>query len=200
MSKIAYPNITYLRVSAADVTRLPRWLCAVQAVIAYEWLVSGINKLLDPGFSTHLSAMLLQNMRGNPYGWYVTALQRLVLPHATQGAQLVAWGEAVVGVVLVLGAVQWALHPDGWVTTLLALLGCPALLVGAGISLNYYLLAGNGLPWINPANAFNDGVGLNALLPLICLALLGANLSALRGRREARFQSAASAALLQNAA
>jgi uncharacterized membrane protein YphA (DoxX/SURF4 family) len=45
---------------------LPTGLCLVQLVLAYEWLVSGINKLLNPNFTVQLASTLRQNMQGNP--------------------------------------------------------------------------------------------------------------------------------------
>lgn len=182
-SKHAYPNITYLRFgSTTHAARLPRWLCLIQAVVGYEWLVSGINKLVNSVFGAQLAAMLRQHMQGNPYGWYVTFLQRYVLPHPVPWAQGVAWGETAIGVILLLGAVRWALEPEAMITTLLAWLACPALLGAAVMSVNYCLMAGYGLPWVNAANAFDEGVRLDAVLPLFCVALLGANLSALLAR------------------
>jgi uncharacterized membrane protein YphA (DoxX/SURF4 family) len=58
----------------------------------------------------------------NPVGWYKDFLQSTVLPHATAFATLQAYGEAVVGIGLVLG-----------------LLTGLAALLGLALSLNYGL-------------------------------------------------------------
>ncbi len=177
--------ITYVRFKANAATAtegapLPRWLCAVQAIVAYQWLLSGLNKLLNSGFSTHLPLALQQSVQSNPYSWYVTMMRQMVLPHSTAYAALLAWTEAAVGGVLLAGALLWIVQPRSFLTGLLGRLGCLALAAAALISLNGYLLAGNGVPWIDPAHAYQQAVPLDAIMALIALALLGANLSSLR--------------------
>lgn len=186
MSDASLP-ITYVRLSATAAPEpraaaLPRWLCAVQAIVAYQWLLAGLNKLLNASYATHLPLVLQQNVQNNPYGWYVGLMRSMVLPHSFQYASALAWSETAVGAVLLLSALVWALHPRARLTGLLARLGCLALAVAAILNLNDYLLAGNSLPWIDPTHAYQQAVPLNAILPLIALALLGANLSSLRNR------------------
>jgi thiosulfate dehydrogenase (quinone) large subunit len=177
--------ITYVRFKAnaatvAEHIPLPRWLCAIQAIVAYQWLLSGLNKLLNSGFSAHLPLVLQQGVQNNPYSWYVTMMRQMVLPHSASYASLLAWTETAVGAVLLAGAVLWIVQPRSFLTGLLGRLGCLALAAAAIISLNGYLLAGNGVPWIDPAHAYQQAVPLDAIMALIALALLGANLNSVR--------------------
>jgi hypothetical protein len=60
---------------------------------------------------------------------------------------------------------------------------CLALLGAATLDLNYSLLGGGGLPWIDPANATQPGINVDVMLLLIALALCAANAQALLQRR-----------------
>jgi hypothetical protein len=57
---------------------------------------------------------------------------------------------------------------------------CLALAGAILLPLNFFFMSGDPLPWINPANAFNEGVSIDMLVPLLALALLVANLRAVR--------------------
>lgn len=184
MSETSLP-ITYVRIKSgvaarAESTTLPFWLCAVQAIVAYQWLLSGLNKLLNTGFSTRLPVLVEQSVQSNPYSWYVSLIRNMVLPHSMQYASLLAWTETAVGAVLLLGALLWVMQPRSALTAFAARLGCLALAAAALINLNGYLLAGSRVPWIDPAHAYGQSVPFDALMALVALALLGAHLDVLR--------------------
>ena len=168
------------------VPRLPLWLCVVQAILAYEWLVSGFDKLLDHGFSGQLSALLSQGTQANAGSLYGTVIAHLVLPNHTLFALLTPWTETSIGSIMLLGAVFWTVYPRARITDLVAGATCLALLTAATLDLNYYLLGGGGLPWINPANATQPGVNVDVMLLSIALALCAANAHALLQRRRMR--------------
>ena len=73
--------------------------------------------------------------------------------------------------------------PRARITDLVAGATCLALLGAATLDLNYYLLGGGGLPWIDPANATQPGVNVDVMLLAIALALCAANAQALLQRR-----------------
>jgi len=162
--------------------RLPLFLAVVQAILGYEWLISGLNKLLAPRFDAHLAALLQHSTPGNPYRWYTAFLQRVVLPHHTLVAPLDQWGETAIGVVLLLSAVLWLVRPRDRLTVRVAGVAALALLGAALLNVNYFLQGVAPLPWINPGNAYNPGVDIDALLPLIALALVAANVRVVRRR------------------
>jgi thiosulfate dehydrogenase [quinone] large subunit len=159
---------------------LPLGLCLVQLVLAYEWLVSGINKLLNPNFTVQLASTLRQNMNGNPYSWYVSFLRQIVLPHATLFGVLTELGELAIGITLVVSTVLWWRRPHGRLTLYVGGAACLALAGAVLLPLNFFFMSGSPLPWINPANAFNEGMTIDMLVPLLSVALLVANLRAVR--------------------
>ncbi len=57
-----------------------------------------------------------------------------------------------------------------------------ALLGGAFMTGNYYLLAGKTLPWLDPGDPFDEGLSMDGLLTLIALALIPAQIAPMRAR------------------
>jgi hypothetical protein len=191
MSAIVYAPVSYsrLRVAAREAVqaaRLPTWLCAAQAIVAYEWLVSGVSKLLNPWFSADVPAMLQQGMPGSSNGWYVTLLRDVVLPRFAQSGAVATWSQMAVGAVLLLSALLWATWPENRLTLLLARAACLALVAALAMNVTSYLLSGNGLPWTDPSHADAMSLRLDAVLSLIGVALLVANMRSLRKLRRLR--------------
>ena len=91
-------------------------------------------------------------------------------------------GELLVGVGMFAGAALWLsgrLTASRWARPLhLAVIA--ALLGGILMSLNYALMGGDTLPWINPANPFNEGISIDSLLALIGIGLVAAHAVAAR--------------------
>lgn len=157
-------------------------LAAVYLLVAYEWLISGVNKLLNADFASGLGKELEDGLADNPNHWYVHLVRRFVLPHASAMALLVQWAELAVGLGLALGAVRLVagarLRPNVAHLFDAALLG--ALLGSAVMALNYWFMAGNTLPWVNAAHAFDEGISLDGLLALGSFSLLALQVRALR--------------------
>ena len=169
---------------------LPAGLAAVQLILAYEWLVSGINKIVNPNFTVQLAGTIRDSMNGNPYTPYVSFLRQMVLPHAGLFGVLTEVGETAIGLVLLASAALWLMRPASRFTLYAGKAAIAALAGAAFLSLNYFLQGGSSLPWINPANAFSEGVDIDILIPLLCVTLLVANLRAVRAstRRFAAIQ------------
>ena len=160
--------------------RLSPWLCVVQAILSYEWLVSGLNKLLAPTFGEQLAAMLRHGARGSATSRYVALLYQLVLPHHVLFAHLTSWSETLAGGVLLLSAALWLVRPHARVTVRVAWAACLALLAAVVLDLTAFSLGVGGLPWIDPANATKEGSDIDVLLSLLSLALFAANLGSMR--------------------
>jgi thiosulfate dehydrogenase [quinone] large subunit len=91
------------------------WLWLILRVYAgYEWLHAGYGKITNPAWTgssagTALSGFVngaLQKTGGahpDVQGWYAWFLQHLVLPNVTTWSYVVAFGELLVGVALILG-------------------------------------------------------------------------------------------------
>lgn len=175
----ATPTVT----PVTGIVRLPVWLCAVQIVLGYEWIISGLNKLLDATFVSGLPKQLPQGAKDNPYQWHVHFLQRVVSPHTAFFGVLVEWAETLVGVTLLVGALLWLVQPRSRVTTVVAWASCAALVGAALMALNYFFQGATALPWIDTAQAYHPAVDIGILVPLLSFALLGANAQVLGRRR-----------------
>jgi thiosulfate dehydrogenase [quinone] large subunit len=163
--------------------RPARWgMALVFLLLGYEWLISGLDKMLSSDFLTGLGAELQDAMANNPNDWYVHFLARFVIPHARMAAALVEGGEVLVAAGLFLGAGLWIcsdrLSPR-WARTLQPwVIG--ALVGSALMTVNYYFMAGNSFPWLRPSAPFDEGLDLDGLLSLVAIALLGIQLLAMR--------------------
>jgi thiosulfate dehydrogenase [quinone] large subunit len=169
----------------------PTGLGLVQLALAYEWLISGINKLANPNFTVQLAGTIRQSLDGNPYSWYVAFLKAVVLPHATAIGVLTELGETAIGITLAVSAMLWLRRPYSPSTRIAGIAACAALAGAAFLSLNYFLQGGSTLPWINPGNAFNEGVDIDILIPLVSLGLLFANFRAARAAASAAVRTPA---------
>lgn len=104
----------------ADTRSAPLWL-VVRVYLGWQWLQAGWEKIHDPvwvgdkagtalnGFvqgALHKTAEFCTNPAAchpDVQGWYATFLTNYVLPHTAVFSYLVAWGELLVGVALIVG-------------------------------------------------------------------------------------------------
>src|SRR5207249_4293420 len=116
--------------------------------------------------------------QGNPNGWWVSLANTLMIPHALLCALLAQVGELLVALGFFAGAALWI---GGWLPTarwarwlnggvIVALIG------GVTMTANYYLMAGNTLPGLNPSAPFNEGLSLDGVLTLLTAGLLPGHL------------------------
>lgn len=149
-------------------------LLLVQALVGYEWLISGLTKIVRGGFPSGLAKELTEKSVGAP-GWYKSFLDGSVIPNASAFGYLIEIGELVVGLALIAAALLWLLRwerlPDAGrlavlVTTIVA------LLAGVFMAANFHLANGAPHPWLIPKSGFDEGVDLDSLLPAIQLVLI----------------------------
>ena len=164
-------------------SRDARWVAAaLQAVIAWEWLVSGANKVLAGNFPQGLADTLNDGIHDNPNGWYVSILQHIVLPHSVAFGYMIEATEIFIGIALFIGVVvlvgpvrrrdmpQYRLAVGEVVAAMVAALLCAFLCV------NFHFFMGDGvIPWFNPANAFDEGITLDTLMPPVAVLLFLVN-------------------------
>jgi thiosulfate dehydrogenase [quinone] large subunit len=158
----------------------------IQGVIAWEWLVSGTNKVLSGAFPQGLANTLENGIKSNPNGWYVAILQQVVIPHSVAFGYAIESTEILIGVALLIGAVlllgplrqrgdpQYRLAVVEMMAATLAALACMFLCV------NFHFFLGDGIfPGLNTANPFSEGVSLDTLMPPLSLLILVVNVIAL---------------------
>ena len=156
-----------------------RWgVALVEAVLGYLWLVSALNKLLNPRFRVGLARVLQGQLKDNPNRWWAALVRSWVVPHAPTWAALVQIGELLVALGYVAGVVLWLsgqFPRERWARAvnwgvLLALVG------GALLTANYYLMSGDTVPGLEPGKAFQEGLSIDGLATLLALALIAVHL------------------------
>lgn len=148
--------------------------CVVMAFIGYEWLMSGITKLVRGGFASGLAAELTEKSEGS-LTWYKSFLDSLIIPNANAFGILIEVGEVLIGVALVGAAIallfRW--HRLGYREELAVWSAIAIGSVGAiFMNINFHLANGSSHPWLIPTDGFDEGVDMDSLLPLIELVFV----------------------------
>lgn len=180
-----------LRAAAADELRFQHsiWpiltLAALQLLLGYQWLLSGVDKLLYGSFPETMSTLLQQSLSGGRLpGFFADFMRTFVLPNPTLFGALVEAGETLAGVGLIGSAIVELLRPfadrhGGWLAATFKvgerLLDILAPLAAAGtlmLGLSYYFL--DGAPALLPTASIAYGGALNSgfLLALGSIVLL----------------------------
>jgi thiosulfate dehydrogenase [quinone] large subunit len=123
-------------------------LLAVQIIVGYEWLASGITKVASGTFVSGMADALKDKSKSAPH-WYKSFLDGTVIPNARMFAVLIEVGELIVGVAFIVAAIVWLarwsrpsdrLRMSILVATMLAALGATFM------ALNFHLASGGNHP------------------------------------------------------
>ena len=166
-------------------------LLAIQALIGYVWLMSGLVKVVRGGFPSGMAEELREKSEGIS-GWYKSFLDGTVIPNAEVFGYLIVAGELIVGVALIAAAAVWLFRWDRLpYRGRVIVLGATALAAFGAIflNLNFHLANGSAHPWLIPEDGFDEGVDLDSLMPLIQLTLLAFNARLLLLMRRRRAES-----------
>jgi thiosulfate dehydrogenase [quinone] large subunit len=155
-------------------------LLLVQVCIGYEWVVSGLTKLVQGDFPSGLAAEL-RDMSSAAPSWYRGFLDGTVISHAAAFGYAIEIAELVVGIVL-LAAV---LRLPAWIGRYVPPATAAALLVGMVLAVNFALANGSSFGLGVAADSFDEGIDLDTMLVGLQLALL---VFALAGVRRVRRQ------------
>ena len=157
-------------------------LLFVQLAIGYEWLISGLTKVIDGGFPQGLAGELQDSSTAAP-SFYKSFLDNAVIPHGQVFGYLVEIGELIGGIALIAAALIWLTRwdrlPLGWQQTVLVVTAI-ASLVGIFMNVNFHLANGGTHPWLIPPSGFDEGVDLDSLMPAIQLVLVAVSITGLR--------------------
>lgn len=162
-------------------------LAAIQAIIGWEWLMSGGNKLLSGTFPQGLANTLSNGMKDNPNAWYVAFLQQNILPHSIFYGYLIEWTEVTIGVILLSGALVLLGQPrmPGEPQHRLAVGYSIAVAIAAAMAICmtvnfHFLMRGWIVPIFDPTAAYGEAIDLGALLPPFSLVIIVANIALVR--------------------
>ena len=149
-------------------------LLAIQAIIGYVWLMSGLTKVFRGGFPSGLADELKEKSEGLD-GWYKSFLDGTVIPNADVFGWLIMLGELAVGVALIAAAAAWFIRWDRFgYRGRTAVLAVTAVAAFAAIlmNVNFHLANGSAHPWLIPEDGFDEGVDLDSIMPLVQLVLV----------------------------
>jgi NADH dehydrogenase len=163
-------------------------LLIVQIIVGWEWLISGLTKIFRGGFPSGLGANL-KDSSTDAWGWYRDFLRSVIIPHAKLFGYLIEISELAVGVILIVAALQWlfrwqSMHRQARTRMLLGTVAA----CGAAIfmNINFYLVSGKPPPFFLAKDAFDEGVGLDAVLPSLEFVIGGVALWTFLSIRRAR--------------
>jgi hypothetical protein len=116
-------------------------LAAVQAVIAYSWIVGGWEKIVNPDFASGIGKTLGYFASKNPFPWYKAFLLGPATSNAGLFALAVEWGELAAGAALAI-TLAGILVSSGARRRKALLLASAALAAGMLMNANFYFAAG----------------------------------------------------------
>ena len=166
-------------------------LAGLQLLLGYEWLLSGVDKLLYGQFSQQVGGLLAGQVNGGRLpGFFSGILRTVVLPNAGLFGVVIEWGETLAGLGLLAAGLSALLRPvverrfGGRVRQLmLAAMRSSARLApiaaaGAGLmGLSFFLLDGVPSPFPQPSIAYGGALDVGLFLALGSIVLLAAALA-----------------------
>ena len=146
-------------------------LLLIQVVIGYEWLVSGLTKLLHAGFPAGLAGQLGEKSTASP-GWYRGFLAGVVVPHAEAFGYAIEITELIAGIVLIGLAVVLLVRPGLRLPRPAILAALAASAAALVMVANFEIANGAGFGVSLGKDTFDEGVDLDTLMTGLQLALL----------------------------
>lgn len=150
-------------------------LLLVQVVIGYEWLVSGLTKIVHGDFPAGLAGQLRDMSKAAP-AWYRGFLDGAVIPHAVAFGYALEVAELAIGIVLIVAVLRLPARIGRYLPALTV----AALVVGIVLAANFALANGSSFGLRLAQDSFDEGIDLDSLLVGLQLALLVFALAALR--------------------
>jgi thiosulfate dehydrogenase [quinone] large subunit len=165
---------TYGRSSAAIVA-----LLLIQVCIGYEWLVSGLTKIVHGDFPAGLARELKDMSKASP-AWYRGFLEGAVIPHAVAFGYAIEIAELAIGIVLLVAVLRVPARVGRYVPPTTA----AALLAGIVLAFNFALANGSSFGLGLAQGSFDEGIDLDTMLVGLQLGLLVFALAGVRQRRQ----------------
>ena len=179
---------TQTRSTTEALGRLPLiGILLIQIFVGYEWLDSGLTKIVRGGFPAGLAADLHERVQ-SASGWYRSFVDGSIVPHGVFFGYLIEIGELLVGVAFIAAALVWLFRwerlPDMGRLTLLAVTILAAI-GGIFMAVNFHLANGGTHPWLIPKDGFDESVDLDTLVLAVQAVLIVVSVGAWRAIRQA---------------
>jgi thiosulfate dehydrogenase [quinone] large subunit len=148
-------------------------LAALQIMLGYEWLVSGLTKVVRGDFAAGLAHDLASRDQAAA-GWYRQFIGRVIVPHAHLFGVLIEAAEFTIGLVLIATGLVVLLHRFIGCShvRLLRTVAGTAAFAGFLLTMNFALANGDSLPLPVASSSFDEGVSLDTLMTLLQAALV----------------------------
>ena len=163
-------------------------LLAIQIFLGYEWLMSGLSKVLAGDFASSLASTLSDQTK-DMSGPYKSFVDGVVIPNGQLFGYLVMTGELALGLVLIGAALLWITRWSQMSYTgrqvvlgLIVLAGFVAIFM----NVNFHIAGGASHPWLIAADPNGEGVDLDSLMPIIQIIISGTAFAYLRRLRATR--------------
>ncbi|MED1203649.1 hypothetical protein [Heyndrickxia acidicola] len=141
-------------------TRHPLVIPVLLLIIAYEWLIASVDKLLTKNYLENMHKQMVQSVSGIQFHPYASLFKSVGIPQSQLIGTLVLIGELVVGLTFAIVAIQIF---RGKMSSALAKCGFAAAIIAAFMSINYALLGGDTL-FVDPSNAFQESISVDWIL------------------------------------
>lgn len=89
-----------------------RSLLFIFLALGILWLRSSYNKFASGNFADNLGVTLSKVVDKNPYPWFKSFLEAVVIPNSKLFGYMVLWGELLVAVAITLGAIMLLINPQ----------------------------------------------------------------------------------------
>ncbi len=163
-------------------------LLAVQALVGYEWVVSGLTKVVRADFPSGLHADLVERIKAAP-SWYASFAKSVVVPHSVAFGYAIELAELLAGFALVAGALtllRGRLRDSVRLQRLAYGATTAAALAGLFLTLNFALANGSSLGRPIAPGSFDEGVDLDTLLSALQAVLVIINAAAFLRLQQSR--------------
>jgi thiosulfate dehydrogenase [quinone] large subunit len=160
-------------------------LLLLTMIIGYEWLVSGVAKVVRGGFPSGLAKEMLDKSEGVA-AWYATLIKTTVVPNAVGFGYAIEISEVLAGIVLLVGPFIWLCaweRVSDRVREVILLLMIIAALGATFLTINLHMANGASHPWLIPKSGFDEGVDLDSVLPASQLVIAAVSILFLRRLR-----------------
>ncbi len=167
-------------------------LLGVQIFLGYEWLMSGVAKVIAGDFASGLAGTLSDQTK-DMSGPYKSFIDGVVIPNGQTFGYMVMAGELALGLVLIGAALLWITRWSQMSYTgrqvvlgLIVLAGFVAIFM----NVNFHIAGGASHPWLIAADPNGEGVDLDSLMPIIQIIISAVAFVFLRRLRSTRTATA----------
>ncbi|HZS79748.1 MAG TPA: hypothetical protein VFA41_24265 [Ktedonobacteraceae bacterium] len=164
-------------------------LAALQVILGWEWIVSGINKVLSGTFPQQLDSTLQGGFQDNPNSWYIGFLKAFVMPHGVFFGYLIEWTEVITGLALLAGAIIVLSSPrlredaQHKLAVGICTLVIFAAIAGSLMTINYHFWIGKSIIPGMSADPGDEAIDLEALVPPLSLIIIAAQMAYIKALR-----------------